>query len=209
MVVKIRISGQTFILGSVYGPNQPNRQFFSGLKKSINKLKANQNTQIIIGGDWNCTWDSSNVELNLDVFNMAAVPNLQNSQSLQQLCATLDLCDPYRILYPNKRDYTYRPFGNLRVNRSRLDFFVISSSLIENICDTTISPIPLCNLFDHCNVRLNIGPNIREKYSVTLSNRFLGEKILELAIQSTTVRTHLLSLNENLTCRLFAINSFF
>jgi hypothetical protein len=32
--------------------------------------------------------------------------------------------DPFRALYPNKRDYTYSPFGDTRLNRSRLDFFV-------------------------------------------------------------------------------------
>jgi hypothetical protein len=51
----------------------------------------------------------------------------------------------------------YMPFGTARVNRSRIDFFVISASLIRRVTDCVIRESVSCKLFDHNQVSLYLG----------------------------------------------------
>ena len=103
----------------------------------------------------------------------------------------MDLTDPFRIANPLKRDYTYNPFGNTRNNRSRIDFFCISNQLIEKICKIDNSRVTLCDLFDHKMVTLGLGKEPTRVTTASLSNRFLDDKILKLAVRASTIKTHL------------------
>ena len=84
---------------------------------------------------------------------MAAPPSLIRSRALADICDQHNLSDPYRALHPDRRDFTFRP-SNRRNNRSRLDFFIISDTLINMISICDISPEILCSLFDHHYVTL-------------------------------------------------------
>ena len=110
-----------------------------------------------MGGDWNTVWDRSENNTNIDTFNMHLVPNKVNCELLRNMCIGLSLLDPTRVLYPNSRLYTYAPFGNLRSNRSRLDFFVISDSLLPALLECKPALVPTINLFDHKPVTLRLG----------------------------------------------------
>jgi hypothetical protein len=55
------------------------------------------------------------------------------------------------------REFSYAPFGTLRKNRSRLDFFFISESLIPALYTSEIQPGCLCRLFDHAVITTNLG----------------------------------------------------
>jgi len=79
---------------------------------------------VILGSDWNMVYDKGNLNKNMDVLNMANIPNHAIGKRLRQLCRDFHLIDPYRELYPTNKEFTYHPFGNIRKNRSRLDFFV-------------------------------------------------------------------------------------
>jgi exonuclease III len=85
---------------------------------------------------------------------MAGLPNAKNSEYIENIANEFGLVDPFRILYPEKRDFTYSPFGNVRLNRSRLDFYIISASLVPSLNDCVIAAVPRCKLFDHKNVTL-------------------------------------------------------
>jgi exonuclease III len=183
LVLKINFKNSTWILAAIYGPNAVDRSFVLGLKRAISRLNGNNEFPVVIGVDWNCTWDESPVNLNIDVINMANIPNQQNSISLRSMCNNLNLCDPFRIIYPHKRDYSYQPFGTLRRNRSRIDFFAISTTLIEKTIESKISAVPTCSLFDHRLVTLHLGKGPKIAPSQHLSNRFLGEKILDFVLK--------------------------
>jgi len=144
-----------------------------------------------MGGDWNTTWDNRPVQVNIDTFHMANPPNSQNSNFLKNMCENFDLCEPFRLLYPNKKDFTYQPFGMVRLNRSRIDFFCISNSLTNFLEEATISTSVLCSLFDHKNIRLSFGAGPLPEKTKILTNRFLDSPILKAVVRVSAYRCHI------------------
>jgi len=191
LLLKIEINALPVIVGAVYGPNNSDRGFFAGITRAINQLRNGSEVPVIIGGDWNTVWDDSPINRNIDVFSMAAIPNPQNSSFLHLMCNNYNLIDPFRILYPEKRDYSYQPFGTLRNNRSRLDFFCISENLLPFILKTDISSSVSCALFDHKSISLTLGTQKIGQNQSTLSNRYLGEPIYGMVVKSTAISTYL------------------
>jgi exonuclease III len=130
LLAKVVINEHTVILGLIYGPNNSDDRFFVRLNNSLASLG---NFPIVLGGDWNTTFCSSPLAANIDVINMQNLPNPANSKSLNKLCRDFKLTDPYRILWPDRIDYTYIPRDVTKLNRSRIDFFVLSKSIVPKI----------------------------------------------------------------------------
>ena len=186
LLVEATIDKKNLILGAVYGPNHRNRYFFDTLENGITRLQSGRNLPVVLGGDWNAT-----VVANIDAFQMAGLPNRPNSERLSILCNSLALTDPYRILYPDKLDFSYQPFGNVRLNRSRINFFCFSRGLIPSLLDCSIGSSPLISNFDHKHIVLNLGKPIFVKKDRNLSNQFLNSKILDLTVRAAAIKTHL------------------
>jgi exonuclease III len=106
LLLLVEISGEEFLLGSIYGPNETNRAFFEMLSSKIKEFNCEKT---IIAGDWNCLYSNDPVHFNLDCINMQACPNLTNTEKLLELCEFNNCLDPFRYLYPDKRDYSYSP----------------------------------------------------------------------------------------------------
>jgi exonuclease III len=102
-----------------------------------------------LGGDSDASFDCSLVNDNIDVFNMANIPSTRPSNHIRELCTALNLTDPYRNLYPNTREYTLIPSGDMQHNRSRLDFFIISRELPEQVKNVVIPHSLSSTVFDH------------------------------------------------------------
>jgi len=66
LLLDISIDNYRFVLGSVYGPNRDELEFFDNLKLDIRNLNKKS---IILGGDWNATMDSNPAPVNIDVIN--------------------------------------------------------------------------------------------------------------------------------------------
>jgi exonuclease III len=178
-IMQTKINGIEYGLGAVYGPNNTSRDFYRNLDQILSELAANNVNKIIIGGDWNTTWDRRHVTSNIDTFQMAGLPNPKNSELLGNLCTKHQLTDPFRVLYPIKREFTYSPFGHVRLNRSRLDFFVVSETIIPDIGDCSISSSTRCKLFDHKQVNLYLNsPKRTSKSKGSLSNSYLADILL-------------------------------
>ena len=157
LAVRATIQGKIYILCSIYGPNSHDHGFFISLKNALSQLG---DSPIIMAGDWNCTYSTSRVELNYDCFNMLELPNVRHSRYLEHLCEELSVEDPYRVLHPVRRDYSYSPFGTVRGNKSRIDFFFISSSLLQGVEECDISYSTQSKLFDHKAINLNFAKKI-------------------------------------------------
>ena len=150
------------LLGAIYGENKDNAKgFFNFIEKALESTNE-RDRAIILGGDWNTVIDQSDVGVNIDIINMKHVPNRLNSFLLGNLCQKFDLSDPFRCKYPNKREYSYIPFGDTRKNRSRIDFFVCSLDLMRINFDV-VYKIRSSRIFDHKKVMLTFGKKIAKQ----------------------------------------------
>ena len=154
LLLHVRIHKKEYVIVAVYGPNHDNEvEFYSQLKRMLQKY----NCPLILGGDWNATLDTSPVNRNIDVLNMRSVPSIRRSTEINSMCDEFNLADPFRIASPFKREFTYVPSNVNEINRSRIDFFLISHRLF-NV--NTRCNIPHClssTLFDHKNVTLHLS----------------------------------------------------
>ncbi len=107
LLLRLVIKGKTLILGSIYGPNNNDRNFFSHLGDYL--FDEVDRFIIILGGNWNCTFSTEAVNDNIDILNMHNSPNAPHSVALREMCVCLKLADPFRILYPLRHDFTYVP----------------------------------------------------------------------------------------------------
>ena len=146
LVVSITISNKKFTLGAIYGPNHNDPLFFENLQRDVRLLN---NEAIILAGDWNATWDSSPVASNIDVINIQNIPSKFRSEKIFQMARNLSITDPFRFLYPQRKEFTYVPNIAANRNRSRLDFFLISENIIGECRTVTIPPHLSSKTFDH------------------------------------------------------------
>ena len=87
LLTKACIQCRTVILARIYGPNEHDPNFFISM---YNKLKSLGEYPIIIGGDFNCTYSTLNIEHNIDCINMNSVPNARHSSYLANFCESLN-----------------------------------------------------------------------------------------------------------------------
>jgi exonuclease III len=160
--LNITLDGISFFLVSIYGPNDNDKSFFNNL---YNVLISNLDRPIIVGGDWNTTYSTSDSSSNIDILHMQKPSSQIRSGWLNEICLGADLIDPYRAFYPSRRDYTFIPHGTKK-NRSRLDFFLISSDKLHFAKRCIIANSLSTSLFDHKLVSLSF---LHEKMSSKLS----------------------------------------
>jgi exonuclease III len=172
LLLELEMSGKKAIVGSIYGPNVNDPVFFENLERDLRDL-GGQN--IILGGDFNCTFSTDFIRTNIDCLNMVNPPNRTHSLLLADLCERLQLTDPYRVINPNKKEFTFVPRTADAVNRSRIDFFLVSTNLILNGIDCTIAPNLQNKLFDHKACFLTLKKPICERRP----NKPVDSKILE------------------------------
>ena len=180
------IDNHHFIFISIYGPNHNNQLFFRDLRRCI---AMNPDANFIIGGDWNLTYSTANTQDNIDIFNMLSPPSTIRSRALADIYELHNLSDPFRSLHPDKRDFTFRPRNN-QPYRSRLDFFLISNTLLELISKCEISPGISTELFDHHSVMLLFNA---KKYNTRQSINYsiLNHPHVEYVISAATVDCYL------------------
>ena len=188
---------EKLLLGAIYGPNNTSRDFYRQITRILSK---NRDRKIVIGGDWNTVWDRNPVNTNIDTFQMSNIPNQKNSELLENMASEIGLFDPYRVLYPSKRNFTYSPFGHVRLNRSRLDFFVISSNLLNDITDCICNSTVSIKLFDHKSVSLVIG-NTKPytKPPPKLKNSNIGHPLVKHNVKLAALMCHTVSLDATAT----------
>ena len=181
LLLRITLRGHQAILGSVYGPNEFNPQFFDRLKRSVQKLG---NLPIILGGDWNCTFSRDPIETNIDCLNMQRLPNLRHSELLDELCNDLRLTDPYRIFFPTRRDFTFKPRCRESINRSRIDFFLISIDSITEVSGCDILPGLQSSLFDHKAIVLKLNIKVDPlQGGPTISRAIINDTELDIVVK--------------------------
>ena len=188
LLLKIRIKNRELIIGSVYGPNDNHcLPFFNFISGTLNRWN---NIPCILGGDWNATYSSLPPIENPDVLFMRNIPSRIRSDHVRDLCDFADLSDPFRTLHPEARDFSYQPSGEVRKNRSRIDFFLVSSSLYNEIESCTVAQGFCRKSFDHKPIFLSLkkmGKKCRTViHDSTLSNNLAADTV-RLAVFKCTV----------------------
>jgi len=166
----INIDGFNLRIFSIYGPNFDNKAFYNRIDYFLS-----QDSQVaaVLGGDWNSSYSTSPTADNIDIRNMRNPPSLVRSGWLREICNNHNLSDPFRALHPNLKDYTFSPPG-ARINRSRLDFFLIYDELIPLVRTCSIKETQQIKLLDHKPVILDFK---KDKYA---SKPFINKTILSL-----------------------------
>jgi exonuclease III len=130
LFLKIKLRGVQILLGSIYGPNKNENEFFDKINEILGE---NTGTPTIIGGDFNATWDCRDATENIDILNMTNIPSKFRSEKINWLANNNNLTDPYRYIYPSRKEFTYVPNARLQLNRSRIDYFLVSTALCGGI----------------------------------------------------------------------------
>jgi exonuclease III len=94
---------------------------------------------------------------------MIRIPSAQKSEAIIRLANNLDMTDPFRILYPVKKEFTYVPNARINLNRSRIDFFLMSKELANSLIDCSIGTALSSTSFDHKKIFLEIGKKPAKK----------------------------------------------
>jgi exonuclease III len=187
LLIRAQVNGTTVILGSIYGPNTRDDDFFDRLQAGLNRFSGDP---VILGGDFNCTVSCLPVRENPDVMNMAELPNLAHSRKLREICNRFDLTDPFRALFPERIDFSYAPWGNLRSNRSRIDFFLVSSNIVEHVSECYIKNSVQSRLFDHKAIFLSFAKVRNLSSRPSISKHILRDPDLEIIVKLATLECY-------------------
>jgi exonuclease III len=187
LLLKLRIGAISLTLGSIYGPNTDDEQFFNRISEKVRDFASDF---AIIGGDWNTTYDMNSTRLNRDVLNTVNIPSVRRSRWLNQLRIEHHLTDPYRYLYPESQEYTYVPFAADAIHRSRLDFFIMSESLVEQCVDCRIPHSLNSLLSDHKQVTLCFKRDNPYKKQ-TINDVVLTDSDLDDIVKITTLECYI------------------
>jgi exonuclease III len=158
-------------------------------------LQNNSGIPVIIGGDWNVTWCNMDPLDNIDISGMVRAPNMANGRLLKELAEKHGLTDPFRIMYPTKKSFSYSPFGTSRQNRSRIDFF-IGVGMLGGIFDCGIYPGKLSKQFDHKPIFLTFRPGENRKQH-GLRNWFLDDEMVRMSTELAALQSYSTFIDRN------------
>jgi hypothetical protein len=103
------------------------------------------------------------------------------------------LTDPFRAIHPNKSAFSYSPFGTQRKNRSRIDFFLISTGILSAVTKCDIFSAQLSNMFDHKPIVLSFKEvevrNNQQKKCV-ITNWFLDDPLIKMSAELASLQVY-------------------
>ena len=114
----------------VYAPNIDTPLFFSRIQEYFRNSTETYN---LLCGDLNLVLDPK-----MDAFNYANINNPKSRSVLLEAMNSLNLCDIYRDVNPDKKRYTWRRKNP--VKQARLDYAIGTSSLLDIINSCRIMP---------------------------------------------------------------------
>ena len=127
IIINTIIKRSPFILINYYASNDENEQIqvLNEVQEQLDLLDPDQDTQIILGGDFNVIFDT-----NLDRWGNPRL-KLNSVTKLLSMIAENDMCNIYRVRFLFSKRYTWRQKSPLK--QCRLDYFLISDQLQEQI----------------------------------------------------------------------------
>ena len=145
IVVRFKYKQKIYFIVNVYAPTvKSEKELFYKTMFNWIKGKKHKDDLLILGGDWNCVQDPK-----LDTRGWSQV--YKPIKWLENIQNKFNLIDVWRKMYPLGKQFTWRKLS-LGIY-SRLDYWLISSSLYCTVQTTDIRPAIKC---DHCAVSLRL-----------------------------------------------------
>ena len=157
VIVDAVLEGQKITFVNVYAPNTSQPEFFHEVGNTVRSIG---NDNIIIGGDFNQVRD-----VFLDKSSQPRPVHDPACAAVDVMMEELGLADVWRLLYPQEIDYTF--YSHPHSTYSRIDYFLISRSLVSQTLSATIGNIVLT---DHAPV--DIAISFTENTKSTMRWRF-------------------------------------
>ena len=130
IICDLKTNEKFLTLANIYAPNEVKPSFFQNFYDHLSSFKCES---IIIGGDFNLV-----LSLEKDKKGGLAKTHRNSLKSIQEISENLDLLDVWRIYNPDDRRYTCRQ--RQPKFQCRLDFFLISQSVIGDVTNADIVP---------------------------------------------------------------------
>ncbi len=131
------------VLVCVYAPNWDDVNF---IHKIISHLPDLNTYKYIFGGDLNCVANPK-----LDRSNPKPMPQSKLSLALSTFMAQTGCLDPWRFLFPQKREFSF--FSHVHSSYSRIDYFYIDKTLLPSLEKTQYFAIII---LDHAPLLLDL-----------------------------------------------------
>ena len=133
LILDIEIEKHRITLVNLYGPNNDDPSFYEKLQNNVTSFG---NSDIIILGDWNMLLNPA-----IDGLNYKHINNPNARQRVLKLMNDLNLYDVWREENLEKRKFTWkRKLQPGVIQMGRLDFFLVSETLINYSLEENISP---------------------------------------------------------------------
>ena len=133
LMLDIEISKKRMTIVNIYGPNKDDPVFYENLRNNVIKFN---NNDVLIVGDWNLLLNPE-----IDGYNYKHVNNPKARYQVLRLMNDLNLFDVWREENQEEKKFTWRrKIQNQRLQMGRLDFFLVSESLINFSCNEEIYP---------------------------------------------------------------------
>jgi uncharacterized protein YbcI len=137
---------------------------------------------------------------------MRNLPSVFRTEKIRQLADKFNLTEPFRMFHPVRKDYTYIPNAAENRNRSRIDFFLTSNSLLTSIVTADISTSKLSKLFDHKPVTLCTGKGRKRFDPNKIKDSIIENAVVKLIVKLTVKENYINNADPESTPR-FLINN--
>ena len=144
LAILIIFQEKRILLEGIYGPNSDSPLFYEQI--AFKKILEWQPDYTICGGDFNLVLDPK-----IDTKNYLHINNPLARQELLKQIGMFNLVDIWRELNPDSKTYTWQKYNENK--QSRLDFFLVSSTLLPFVKKADIKP-GFCS--DHSSISLEI-----------------------------------------------------
>lgn len=141
----VSVSGRKILFASIYSPNDFDVDFLNGIS---NTLLSFVDCSLFIGGDLNAT---VNPFLDRSPASNCFPPS---TVALNHFITELNLTDVWRIKNPSTKAYSF--YSARHKSLSRIDYILVGSSLLDQICEVDILPRLIS---DHSPLQCRIKPS--------------------------------------------------
>ena len=130
VILYLTLNGKKFIISSVYAPNGDDPLFFTEWVRELTRFSPDY---YVLGGDYNLVMEE-------EIDRIGLLQARDNSRKiLQQFIRETDMTEIWRLLNPDKSEFTWRRLHPKPVF-SRLDYFLINTPLVQFVRKCEIIP---------------------------------------------------------------------